>query len=903
MRNKFKIPILIFVSLYSFSFLQSKESFRLYKINRPNNAIIAHIEKAGGIVERYIPGEDASILIDEQLFLQLKNQGYNIIALDQTRLFKNLTDSLSNDHTIGSSYHSYDAVTLILDSLYDEYQDISKLISIGQSFQGREMWAMCITDNPDLEEAEPEIKYVSNMHGDELITQEMMLIFIEYLLENYDTDNRVKQLIDNTEIWIMPNMNFDGSQSLQRRNANNVDLNRNFPDRNPAIYPDTLQVETINMINWSQEHNFVLSANFHSGYLVVNYPWDYNQDGSYDYAATPDDETFIRLALAYAKENSDIYNSAYFTNGITNGAKWYQITNGMMDWNYHFLSCMDLTIELSEEKMPGSDSLMYYWDLNRESMLTLLEQVNSGVYGIVSDSLTDEPISAAIKVSEIGKSINTDADLGDYYRLLEPGTYQFLFEADGYYPELINDVIVDSGIATRLDVKMKPVIYYTMSGHISDSLSNENLTGVQLYFYQNSVLKDSIITNATGEYSKDLPVGKYVMISKYESYFERVFQIDLLENKILDFKLLKIIPGYISGSIDIMDNGNWYGSIVFCRMKSDTLLDGNFFQIDSVIPGNIKIFASKFDYKTTFIDTFLENGGSLNLDGIPLWPGENDYYTNFESENSDFSGSGDWQLNEISSGPGMAYSGDFAWATNATGNYSSGLKIHSLETNVFSLQNMAIPALEIYHWYNIENGYDGANIKISDEYGRNWQVIHPNPDYPIEALTDEFYNPMAGQPVYSGSSDGWDKISFNLSQFKKWPFVKFKFDLGVDQQKSAAGWYLDDFRIFDANATEIFSNPNLPVDKTLDVSIYPNPANPTTTFSIITYSVSEINITIFNINGQTIKKVALKPEVNQPMKWQWLGDNSYNSDVASGIYFARIESSQQSIVRKIILIR
>ena len=882
----------------------AEESTKLYQINKPDKDILNQIEQAGGVVERFIPGEFAEVMLPEQLIPNINNQGYEVILIAQKTQLKNLVDSLANDHIIGSSYHNYEAVTFILDSLQALYSDISKVISIGKTVEGREMWAVLITDSVDIEEAEPEIKYVANMHGDEMISQEMMLIFIEYLLENYVTESRIKELIDGAEIWIMPNMNFDGSQIIQRRNANNIDLNRNFPDRNPGyINPDTLQAETINIINWSQNYNFVLSANFHSGALVVNYPWDYNLDGSSDYSATPDDNTFIQLALAYAKENSNMYSSEHFTNGITNGAEWYQVTGGMMDWNYHYLSCMDLTIELSENKMPQADSLINFWNMNRESMLTLLEQVNSGVHGIVKDSLTNEPLSAAVKVSEIGKTVYTDPDLGDYYRLLDPGYYQFLFEADGYYPELINNVIVDADSVTHLDVMMKPVIYYTLSGSIMDTISEESLAGVKLYFYQNELIKDSTLTDVSGNYSKILPVGKYRIVTKKSDYFDKELQLNLYDDMNLDIMLLKIIRGYISGSINIMDNGDTEGAIVFCQVKSDTIFGENYFEIDNLIPGKIKIFAAKFGYKTTFIDTFLENGGSLDLDAITLWPGNNDYSSNFESASIDFIGAGDWQLDNISSGPGTAYRGDFAWATNPHGNYSSGIHIHSLETNVFSLHGMAIPALEVYHWFNIENGYDGANIKISDEYGRSWKILHPNPDYPVEALTGEFSNPMAGEPVYSGNSISWYKISFNLSQFKNWPFVKFRFDLGVDQQKEAAGWYLDDFKIFDANATEILSNPFKPVGKTLNVDIYPNPANPTTTFCVLTNFKTEVDITIFNINGQLIKKVTLNSPANQQIKWHWRGDNSLNNMVASGIYFARIASPHQSIIRKVILIR
>jgi hypothetical protein len=902
---KYKLNPLIHILIFIFfvSAARADESTNRYQINRPDRNILNQIEQAGGIVERYIPGEFAEVLLSKQVFIRIKDQGYKIYIIDPEIQLINLLDSLSNDHIIGSSYHNYEAVTYILDSLQTLYPDICRVISIGKTVENREMWTICITDNPEIEEVEPEVKFVANMHGDELITQEMMLIFIEYILENYESDSRIQQLIDNTEIWILPNMNFDGSQKIQRRNANNIDLNRNFPDRDPRyINPDTLQIETINLINWSQNHNFVLSANFHSGALVVNYPWDYNLNGSSEYSATPDDETFIRLSLAYAKNNSDMYSSEHFTNGITNGAEWYQVIGGMMDWNYQFLSCMDLTIELSEDKMPQVDSLAYFWSKNCVSMLTLLEQVNSGVQGNVKDSLTNKPLLAEVKVSEIGKTVYTDPDSGDYYRLLEPGFYQFLFEAEGYYPQLINNVIVDSGSVTHLDIMMKPVIYYTLSGTVTDTVSQENLAGVKLFFYQNELLKDSTITDASGDYSKTLPVGKYRIVTKITDYFDKELRLNLFDNINLDIELLKIIPGFLCGSVSTMDGAETDGSIVFCQMKSDTIFSGNYFEINGLIPGDIKIFAAKFGYKTTSIDTFLENGGSLDLTEIQLWPGSNDYFTNFESMSIDFNGSGDWQLDNISFGPDGAYSGNFAWATNPQGNYSSGLLIHSLETNVFSLNGMAIPVLEIYHWFSIETGYDGANVKASDEYGRNWQILRPNPDYPVEALTNEFNNPMAGEPVYSGNSDSWYKISFNLSKYKKWPFIKFRFDLGVDQQKTAAGWYLDDFKIFDANATEILTNSYQLNDQTLDVDIYPNPANPTTTFSILTNYATEVDITIFNISGQLIKKVSLNSPGNQQIKWQWRGDNFLNKTVASGIYFARVENPHKNIIRKIILV-
>ena len=115
------------------------------------------------------------------------------------------------------------------------------------------------------------------MHGDETGGYILMLHLADYLLKNYLTSSRVKTLLDNLEIWINPLANPDGTyrndntiNSPTRYNANGFDLNRNFPD---PLNPNTFkQKETLDMIKFLRKHRFVLSANFHSGAEVVNYP-------------------------------------------------------------------------------------------------------------------------------------------------------------------------------------------------------------------------------------------------------------------------------------------------------------------------------------------------------------------------------------------------------------------------------------------------------------------------------------------------------------------------------------------------------------------------------------------------------------------------------------------------------
>ena len=369
-----------------------------------------------------------------------------------------------------SGYPTYDSIAATLLARANSYPSICQRVDLGTSVQGRHIYALKISDNVGVEEDEPEFKYIANMHGDEVTGVIMCLDLIDYLLQNYGSIPRVTDDVNNIEIWIVPSMNPDGYMAVTRENATGDDLNRSFPEgAPPSPEPNTptgRPVEVGVIMNWVSAHSFTHGANLHGGSLVVNYPYD-NPGNASQY--TTDQDLFVYVSEQYSSHNLPMWNSSLFYHGITNGADWYVITGGMQDWNYRYMGCNEVTIELGT-KIPAYTAMPTYWNDNRESMLAYLETCLIGVRGIVTDGATGFPLAATVTVAGRGHPVYTDPNVGDYHRMLLPGTYNLTFTAAGYSPMTVPNVVVNSGPATHVDVIFinPPTITYPNGG--------ENLT-------------------------------------------------------------------------------------------------------------------------------------------------------------------------------------------------------------------------------------------------------------------------------------------------------------------------------------------------------------------------------------------------------------------------------------------
>jgi hypothetical protein len=92
--------------------------------------------------------------------------------------------------------------------------------SIGTTVQGRDIWAVKISDNPNEDENEPEICYDSLIHAREVMGLMTVLYYMKNLLEGYGTDPELAYLVDSREIWFVPVHNPDGHVYNEQTNPN-----------------------------------------------------------------------------------------------------------------------------------------------------------------------------------------------------------------------------------------------------------------------------------------------------------------------------------------------------------------------------------------------------------------------------------------------------------------------------------------------------------------------------------------------------------------------------------------------------------------------------------------------------------------------------------------------------------
>lgn len=362
---------------------------------------------------------------------------------------------------INPQYPSYQDYISLMNHFQSQYPEICQVFEIGTSVLGRKILCAKISGITDTF-CKPKVFLTSTIHGNEPAGYVMMLYLIDYILTNYGFDPKITNIVDRTEIWINPLANPDGTYwsgdetvfGARRYNANGVDLNRNFPDPQEGQHPDgnQFQPETIAMMEFAEKIGFVLSANFHSGAEVVNYPWDTWE------RAHPDNDWFVFISRDYADTVHLNSPADYFddlNNGITNGYAWYRITGGRQDYMNYFQHCREITIEISDEYLPENPFL--YWLYNRQAIIELISQSLTGICGTVFCQ-NGTALTAKIEIPDRdfdNSFVFSNEQNGRFFRLLLQGVYNLSITAKYHYSQQLQNIQVIDGELTAVYISLE----------------------------------------------------------------------------------------------------------------------------------------------------------------------------------------------------------------------------------------------------------------------------------------------------------------------------------------------------------------------------------------------------------------------------------------------------------------
>lgn len=459
-------------------------------------------------------------------------------------------------------YHNLSEVEARLHYIAQTYPSIAKVFDLGVLFphpngtpkrtvQNRSLWALKISDNPGVNESnEPEVLYMGLHHAREWITVEAVLYFTNYIINNYQTNTTIGNIVNNTELWIIPVVNPDGFHYSQyvrddinntnsnqwRKNCNEsnglagfqdydwargdgVDLNRNYgyqwgyddtgssPDPVNQLYRGTAafsEVETQIIRDLALAREFSLAISFHSYSQWIIFPY------AYDYYDTPHDALFSEIAKNMSQYNNYAYGN--IKDGIA-----YPCNGETTDWLYYNRTCLGFTFELGTVFIPPTAQILPICQKNLEPSILIAKIANdpyqifkSGVRGRITTTL-GEPLSGvnvtATYANEPFWRITNST--GHYQLRLPPGSYTLSAVKPGYSQKWIGVGILQDvfSITDFSMVDVVPPVVSAVWANVSTEAEETFIIGsmvrinVEEQYHETNLNGTVEITSASQNYS------------------------------------------------------------------------------------------------------------------------------------------------------------------------------------------------------------------------------------------------------------------------------------------------------------------------------------------------------------------------------------------------------------------
>ncbi len=385
------------------------------------------------------------------------------------------------DFELGScgGFYTIDECYAELDYMASQYPDLISVrepVSNLTTFQNRPMYYVKISDNVNQLEGEPQVLYTGMHHAREPIGMQHQIYYMYYLLENYDNNQEVRDLVNNTEMYFIPILNVDGyARNIQtnpagggmwRKNRRDngdgsfgIDVNRNYgygwgydnEGSSPFTWDETYrgteafsEAETQMIKEFCESHNFKIALNYHSFSNLLLYAWGYLPE------LPPDDGVFAEYAKNMTVDNHYVYGPGCTTIYPTNG--------GSDDWMYGEQDTKEKILAYTPECGNDNDGFWPSTDriipLCQENMIqSILAARYAGTYGKLLDQtpliIPEKEYYAFFDLTRLGQT---------------PANYKIHIEPLGNSFESVGDTVELNGLGVL--EKVSDSIPFTLASSV-----------------------------------------------------------------------------------------------------------------------------------------------------------------------------------------------------------------------------------------------------------------------------------------------------------------------------------------------------------------------------------------------------------------------------------------------------
>lgn len=326
---------------------------------------------------------------DFDLMLNMENVTHRIVSSNVQSMIddESFIQSRISDTFGWNKYHQLDSIHNWMDSILEQYPNVTSSIFVGKSYENRDIRGVKIS----FKTGNPGVLIEGGIHAREWISSAVTTFLMNSLLSS--KNESIRSIAENFDWYIFPNVNPDGyvythtSNRLWRKtrtpyggNCFGADPNRNFDfhfsrfgaSRNPCseVYAGPKAFSEIEMKSYSNylrsiQHKIHTYIAFHSYSQLLLFPYGHTPEKVKNF------DDLMEIGQAAVKALARRYNTQYRVGNIYNTI--YPASGASVDWIYGVLS---VPLSYTYELRPASSYNGFELPVN-QIIPTCLETIDS----------------------------------------------------------------------------------------------------------------------------------------------------------------------------------------------------------------------------------------------------------------------------------------------------------------------------------------------------------------------------------------------------------------------------------------------------------------------------------------------------------------------------------------------